>query len=119
MWELFKRKVKVEQPPQPPELTYEEKREQRLKSEIGKYIILWKVKTLQTVVCSEAQYDYTGMGQKYRSHFEDIPHTTVTSAEIIEGTLSNVSQKMICVDNKWYAFGYEAEKIYEYKFIPL
>jgi hypothetical protein len=98
---LLKRIVKIKQPPEPPELTYEEKREMMLKNNIGKRIVIWKAKTLQTVVCSEA-----------------VPHTTVTSAETIEGTLANVTLKMICVDNKWYSFGYDAEKIYEYKFLP-
>ena len=121
MWNIFKRlpsksertfvPLSMEEP-KPPELTFEEKREMMIKINIGNPIILWKAKTLETIVTRDPVFDYTNDAANtcYVSHYEDHKHTNITSAETIEGILSNVTQKMICVDNKWYTFGYEPEK---------
>jgi hypothetical protein len=125
LWQLKRRlkkynKIEAEQSPKPIELTFEEKRAQKLKNEIGKHIILWKAKTLQTTITRDPEYAYTNdaAGYRYVSHYADHIHDNITSAETIEGVLEDVTTEMIKVNNQWYTFGYDAEKIYEYKIIP-
>jgi uncharacterized protein (DUF1697 family) len=100
----------------PPEPTFEEKRETILKNNVGKHIILYKAKTIQAIVTKNPVYAYTQdlAGYRYISNYEDEIHSEVTSAETIEGTLQDATISAIKVDDKWYVFGYEPEKIYEY-----
>jgi uncharacterized protein (DUF1697 family) len=113
------KKVCEVKPSKPPEPTFEEKRETLLKNNIGKHIILYKVKTTQAIITRNPVYAYTqdAAGYRYISHYEDETHSEVASAETIEGTLQDATISMIKVDDKWYVFGYEPEKIYEYNII--
>ena len=103
---FLKRKVKEVKPPEP---TVEEKREILLKNNIGKHIILFKAKEIHRTVQKVIKYDYDLGG----NHYEDELKEYVSSAETIEGTLQDAATSMVKVDNQWYVFGYEPEKIYE------
>ena len=128
MWNFYKRKPATKkdfiplsmEEPKSPELTPYEKRRDGLKANMGKPIILWKAKTLQTTITRDPEYAYTNdaSSTRYVSHYVDHIHDNITSAETIEGILEDVTTEMIKVNNVWHTFGYGAEKIYEYRFVP-
>jgi hypothetical protein len=105
--------------PKPRELTSEEKREKTLKENIGKHIVLYKAKTVQTVTERHPVFDYTNdiSSTRYVSYYDDVAKNVVTSAETIEGTLTDADTYNVKVDDKWYRFGIEPEKIYELNII--
>jgi hypothetical protein len=97
------------------EYTPEEKRLALLKDNIGKRIVLYKVKTTQITTVRHPIFGYTNdlASVRYVSYYEEYPHEEVTSSETIEGILIDANLTMVKVDNNWYAFGYGPEKIYE------
>jgi hypothetical protein len=109
----------IKKHPKPKELTPEERREKTLKENIGKWIILYKAKIVKTIVTRDPVYAFTQdlANVEYVAYYKDNTQEVVTSAETIEGRLMDANLTMVKVDNNWYAFGKEPEKIYEMNII--